>query len=247
VLAEGWFGPAQKASHEMESPASVAIVPVCGVMCSSPLDGLFATLESKVKRLRLVSLHMGALFQAKKALRKTPSRLGSGAGLPLPGIFKASWIDKHSRSAVAVLVLMIAFRSGVPVDLQVVEAWANVELMKRNVAERQIQLLVCWAASGSEPHFDEFRTDFAVKHPEVQSLVVDQADMAPSVARLEDTCLKMAAIHYTTKVRSNDCFSFLLTHSFRSVEAAEKGSRKIQSDDAGADADAELFQICILR
>ncbi len=181
---------------------AASVVPVCGIMCSTPMDALSAALEQKVKRLRLVSLHMGALFQAKKALRKTPSRLGSGGPVPLPGIIKATWLDKHTRSAVAVLVLLVPFRPEVPLDLQVVEAWSNVELMKRNVQERQIQLLLCWVASGSDPLFDEFRTEFAVKHPEVQALVVDEADMAPSVARLEDTCLKMAAIHYANKVGS---------------------------------------------
>jgi hypothetical protein len=73
--------------------------------------------------------------------------------------------------------------------------------MKKNVAERQIQLLMCWVTQhGVEGQFDEVRNDFAIKHPDIQVLVVDLNDMAPSVARFEDTCFKMACLHCAGKV-----------------------------------------------
>jgi hypothetical protein len=94
-----------------------APLPVIGVMGAN-MEQLFATLDGKVKRLRLVALHVGALFPPKKS-KKTPSR--SNVMSLVPGVIKAGWLEKHTRSSVAVLVLMVAFRPGVSVEMQVLE------------------------------------------------------------------------------------------------------------------------------
>ncbi len=88
-------------------------------------------------RLRLVSLHMGSMFAAKKSKK---ARIQSG--LPLAGIIKANWLEKHYTSAPAALLLLFNYKAGVPHDTQRMEALANIELMRQAHA-RTCTMCVC--------------------------------------------------------------------------------------------------------
>ncbi len=78
----------------------IAPIPVVGCMGSFEV---FELLETKLKKIRLVSLVAGSLFPPKKAKKRGVS----GGG----GVLKANWLEKHVRSSLTVLVVMVPFRA----------------------------------------------------------------------------------------------------------------------------------------
>lgn len=73
---------------------------------------------------------------------------------------------------------------------------------RKNIVERQIQLLVCLVTrgAGADPGFEEYKAELAKTDNSV-TIVFDQSDVAGSVAKLEDSCLKLASIHYAAKLK----------------------------------------------
>lgn len=110
-------------------------------------------------------------------------------------MLKASWLEKHYSAAPAVLVLLFQFhKPGATADTLRMEALANVDLMRKNVAEHHIGVLVAWVVqtSAEVAACTEFKDDLCSKTNALDAasmLVVDLSDLPASVARLEEVIL----------------------------------------------------------
>ncbi len=76
-------------------------------------------------------------------------------------------------------------------------------MCRKNIAERQIQLLIVWVlqSSADASSFEEFRVELATKlHDPL--VVLDMSDMASSVARVEEAALKAAMAHFRARLKT---------------------------------------------